>query len=109
MKTLKSLAVITAGGALALAVTAASAQMVNSPGTSAWTPSGDVVVHNASGKAQATRSTSAAGKADIFGRPQVHETANEVYFNADPFAPLPQLQSMYQARIASPAPQIASK
>jgi hypothetical protein len=59
--------------------------------------------------AQAAQVSTAAGKTDIFGRPQLNETANEVYFDADPFDPLPQLQSMYQAQIASPAPQVAAK
>jgi hypothetical protein len=51
------------------------------------------------------------GQTDIFGRPQLNESANEVYFNADPFAPLPQLQSLYRNRVLTslaPAQSVAA-
>jgi hypothetical protein len=54
-----------------------------------------------------------SGQTDVFGRPQLNQSANEVYFNADPFAPLPQLQSLYRSRVlaglAPAEPVVASK
>ena len=44
MKALKNVAVALATGSLVLTAAAASAQMINSPGASVWTPSGDVTV-----------------------------------------------------------------
>jgi hypothetical protein len=59
MKTLKRFAVLASGGALAVLVTAASAQMVNDPGTSAWIPaSADVTVHRSAQRSEGTKKVS---------------------------------------------------
>jgi hypothetical protein len=50
----------------------------------------------AAGTAQAAVPT---GRTDVFGRPRVNLTGNEAYFDADPFSPLPQLQSMYYSSV----------
>jgi hypothetical protein len=62
---------------------------------------------NAAANAQAA---SGDVEKDIFGRPQINETANEVYFSADPFSPLPQLQPEYRSLLAqgTAAPTVAS-
>jgi len=56
-------------------------------------------------KAEAAAGTAEAAApndpTDILGRPQLNVTANQVYFEADPFAPLPQLQSMYRSSLVT--------
>jgi hypothetical protein len=82
MKTYQYLSILAAGGALAVFVTAASAQMIIDPGLSRWVPpSADITVHRSTDASADTKQASSRSEARPVSQDGGHSKAEKLGAN----------------------------